>query len=99
MPWVLYGGQGAPALWSVLHDEWSVQARGRLRLYALGYDAFQVMGVLASSTIAAGFDGLTGRLHATADGLVQRDVEWARIVAGRPQPAGVLPPPPIPSEP
>lgn len=99
MPWILHGGQGAPALWSVLHDGWSAQARGRLRLYALGHDAYQVMGVLASPTIAAGVDGLTGRLHVTADGTVRRDLEWARIVVGQPQPAGIMPPPAAPSEP
>lgn len=97
MPWVLYGGQGAPRLWAVLHDQWSVQGRGRLRLYALGYDALQVIGALAAPAPATGFDGLTGRLETTADGRVRRELEWARIVGGHPQSAGLVLPAPVQS--
>ena len=90
-------GQGAPRLWAVLHDQWSVQGRGRLRLYALGYDALQVIGALAAPAPATGFDGLTGRLETTADGRVRRELEWARIVGGHPQSAGLVLPAPVQS--
>ena len=29
MPWLLYGGQDAPALWSTLQEQWKTTARGR----------------------------------------------------------------------
>jgi hypothetical protein len=90
IPWVLYGGQGAPALWKTLQEDWSSQARGRLRLYAFGYDAY---GVAAGFRLAGGpgrIDGLTGRLEMQPDGHVQRDLEWAVIQGGRPQPADAV---------
>ena len=43
MPWILSGGQGATALWAVLQGDWAAEGRGRLRLYAFGCDALDVM--------------------------------------------------------
>lgn len=91
MPWLLYGGQGAPELWDAVNDEWSAQARGRLRLYAFGYDAFRLAQQFGSpGAIVAGVDGLTGLLQLNAmDGRVQRNLQFARIEGGKPQVAGV----------
>src|SRR5690606_18539014 len=99
MPWILYGGQGAPELWDVLHDDWASAGRGRLRLYAFGYDAFRLMRNLRGASHSIGVNGLTGQLQVAPDGRVQRQLEWARIEGGRPQAAGTsvpLPPPGVP---
>lgn len=89
MPWLLYGGQGAPELWDALQDDWAARSRGRLRLYAFGYDAFRLAQQLGSSGVAAGVDGLTGLLELNrADGHIERGLQFARIEAGRPQAAG-----------
>jgi hypothetical protein len=89
MPWLLYGGQGAPELWDALQDDWAARARGRLRLYAFGYDAFRLAQQLGSSGVAAGVDGLTGLLELNrSDGHIERGLQFARIEAGRPQAAG-----------
>ena len=89
MPWLLYGGQGAPELWDALQGDWAARARGRLRLYAFGYDAFRLAQQLGSSGVAAGVDGLTGLLELNrADGHIERGLQFARIEAGRPQAAG-----------
>ncbi|MDH4166980.1 MAG: penicillin-binding protein activator [Gammaproteobacteria bacterium] len=90
MPWLLYGGQGAPELWDALQEDWSARSRGRLRLFAFGYDAFRLAQQLASSGgIAAGVDGLTGVLELDrADGRVQRSLQFARVESGKPQVAG-----------
>lgn len=99
MPWILYGGQGAPDLWDVLHDDWARAGRSRLRLYAFGYDAFRLMRNLRGSAHSIGVDGLTGELQMAPDGHVQRQLEWARIEGGRPQAAGAsvpLPPAGVP---
>ncbi len=90
MPWILHDGQGAPALWEVLQHEWSAEGRSRLRLYAFGYDAVALMTQIRSGRTQTGIDGLTGRLTVDADGRVQRELDWARIEGGRPQPAGVV---------
>ena len=99
MPWILNGGSGAPALWHALHSEWAAAGRGRLRLYAFGFDAYQLLRGLNVATRGAAVDGLTGRLTIGPDGRVQRETDWAQIQGGRPQPAGTLIAPPAPGEP
>jgi outer membrane PBP1 activator LpoA protein len=106
MPWLLYGGQGAPELWDAVQgSDWAGRARGRLRLYAFGYDAYRLIQQLGSSGMA-GVDGLTGLLEFDrGSGRVVRSLQFARIENGRPQAAGasgVLPeflPPPPPNPP
>jgi hypothetical protein len=90
MPWLLYGGQGAPELWNALQEDWAARARGRLRLFAFGYDAFSLAQQLGSSGgVAADVEGLTGVLELDrTDGRVQRSLQFARIEAGKPQAAG-----------
>ena len=94
-PWVLHSGEGAPQLWDVLQHEWAADARGRMRLYAFGHDAAAVAESVASGRTGSPIDGLTGRLVIGGDGLVQRDLDWAEIVNGRPVAAtpGAAPPP------
>jgi hypothetical protein len=96
MPWILHGGEGAPALWNVLQREWASEGRGRLRLYAFGYDAVGLMAELRAGRTTGTVDGLTGRLSFGPEGRVQRELDWARIEEGRPQPAvsAALPPTP-----
>ena len=90
MPWLLYGGQGAPELWDAMQEDWAARSRGRLRLYAFGYDAFRLAQQLGSSGgVAAGVDGLTGMLELDrTSGRVQRSLQFARIESGKPQAAG-----------
>jgi outer membrane PBP1 activator LpoA protein len=94
MPWILSGGQGATALWAVLQGDWAAEGRGRLRLYAFGCDALDVMSELRSGRTSTGIDGLTGRLTFGANGRIERTLDWARIEGGQLQPAGALPAPP-----
>jgi len=92
--WVLRGGEGDQLLWEVLQHEWASEARGRMRLYAFGHDAAAVAEGIASGRTGSPIDGLTGRLAIGGDGRVQRQLDWAEIVNGRPQPAapGAVPP-------
>jgi outer membrane PBP1 activator LpoA protein len=88
MPWLLQGGQGAPELWDALQAEWASRTRGRLRLFAFGYDALRLAQQLGGAGGAAGLQGLTGTLDlARGDGRVRRSLQFARIEGGRPQPA------------
>ncbi len=99
MPWILFGGQGANELWNVLQDDWAAAGRGRVRLYAFGFDAFQLMRSLRGTTLGVGVDGLTGDLEVAPDGRVRRRMEWARIEGGRAQAAGNSAPPAPPGVP
>lgn len=94
IPWVLYAGQGAGELWDAVQSTWATESRGRLRLYAFGYDAYRLADGLLGSVRTVGLAGLTGELQAGSDGRIQRAIEFARIEGGKPQPAGtgVLPP-------
>ena len=98
MPWILSGGQGATALWAVLQGDWAAEGRGRLRLYAFGCDALDVMSELRSGRTSTAIDGLTGRLTFGANGRIERTLDWARIEGGQLQPAGAFaaPPPSVP---
>ncbi len=96
MPWLLYAGQGAPELWDALRDEWQARARGRLRLYAFGHDAFRLARQLGSGSGSGivGVEGLTGTLAILPEtSQVERRLPFARIEGGRPVPAtaGVAP--------
>jgi len=95
MPWVLFGGQGAPQLWDAVNTTWSRVSSGRLRLYAFGYDAYRIAAQLRDNVRTVGLGGLTGELEIGQDGMVQRHLQFARIEGGRPQPlgAGVAPAP------
>lgn len=88
MPWILYGGQGAPDLWEALQQDWATQGRGRLRLYAFGFDAYRLATQLRGNVRFVGVDGLTGALSIDASGHVQRNLEFARIEDGKPHAAG-----------
>jgi outer membrane PBP1 activator LpoA protein len=88
MPWILHDGQGATALWGVLQREWASEARGRLRLYAFGYDAVELMAELRAGRTTTAVEGLSGRLTFGPEGRIQRELDWARIEGGRPQPIG-----------
>ena len=98
MPWILFAGQGAPELWDAVNSTWSRTSRGRLRLYAFGYDAYRIASELRGNVRTIGLDGLTGEIEIGQDGKVQRNLQFARIEDGRPQPLGAsVPPLPAPA--
>jgi outer membrane PBP1 activator LpoA protein len=99
MPWLLYGGQGSLELWNAVHETWKTAARGRWRLYAFGHDAYRLSGAIAASSGNVAMNGLTGALQIGADGLVRRELDWARVTGGRESAAGSGPPLPSPGEP
>ena len=88
MPWLLNGGQGAQELWDAVNADWSARARGRLRLFAFGHDAFRLAQQLGSGSGIAGLAGLTGTLEIQrGEGHVRRGLQFARVEDGRPRPA------------
>ncbi len=93
-PWILHGGDGAPLLWTVLHDEWAASGRGRMRLYAFGHDAARLASDIWSGRTGTPTNGLSGRLEIGDDGRVRRDLDWAEIVNGTSQPAAWIAAPP-----
>lgn len=89
MPWILQSGDGAPALWDALQGDWAAAGRGRLRLYAFGFDAYRLLRGLDVAARGVPMDGLTGRLTVGSDGRVQRETGWGQVQGGHLQPAGL----------
>lgn len=90
MPWIIAPDATGTELRSVLANYWPARSRGRGRLYAFGYDAFQLIPLLRSPSTAGAVAGLTGRLVLDANGRVRRELDWAQVVNGRPRPIASL---------
>jgi uncharacterized protein len=94
MPWILYAGDRAPMLWETLQGQWAAAGRGRLHLYAFGFDAYHLLRGLDLAARGVALDGLTGRLTITPDGRVQREADWGQVRGGFLQPVTLLAAPP-----
>lgn len=78
MPWML-GEQSSMALRQQYQQTFSEQDETLQRLFAMGYDAYQMIGSLRQQQQlpAAVFPGLTGQLRLAADGSLVRQLSWA----------------------
>ncbi len=91
MPWVISPDAAANDLRAALSSYWPGRSRGRGRLYAFGFDAFQLIPVLRSSQpTATPVGGMTGRLVVDERGRVRRELNWAQVENGRPRPLTVI---------
>jgi outer membrane PBP1 activator LpoA protein len=91
MPWVISPDAAANDLRAALSSYWPGRSRGRGRLYAFGFDAFQLIPVLRSSRpTATQVGGMTGRLVVDDRGRVRRELNWAQVENGRPRPLTVI---------
>jgi outer membrane PBP1 activator LpoA protein len=94
MPWIIAPEPRFGAARASLARHWQSEASRRARLFAMGYDAFQLASVMTGPSGLQTLDGATGRLYLAADGRIHRQLDWARIVGGKPAP---LPPMPDPA--
>ena len=84
MPWMLPGHQ-----WSQLANQtnelWPQRLDALLRLFAMGYDAYELIGNLRQLQTLPQItkSGLTGELSVTADGVLHRHLPLAQIVQDR----------------
>jgi outer membrane PBP1 activator LpoA protein len=88
MPWRT-GSDGDAVSFMEHFDTFGRDAVDRMgRLYAFGVDAWRLLPLVhnRSGRLASGIDGLTGTLSLDEAGRVRRDLSWARIRQGRPQP-------------
>jgi hypothetical protein len=94
IPWALSPDEEASVLVAQLRAAWPAKADRGLRLYALGHDAYRLIPLLyaGSGPPEGGFPGATGRLVMSPDGVLHRQLPWARFQAGQPVP---LPPTPV----
>lgn len=91
MPWIVAPDATANNLRRSLSSYWPTRSKGRGRLYAFGYDAFQLVPVLRGSRpTATPLVGMTGRLAVDDRGRVRRELDWAQVENGRPRPLAVI---------
>jgi outer membrane PBP1 activator LpoA protein len=88
MPWMISGAGGVDAIRNIVAQAWGGRTAWRSRLFAFGYDAFQLMLALSApgrDLAALRIAGLTGELRFDAERRVQRDLTWVQVRNGEPR--------------
>ena len=88
MPWILDTGSGNRKLRRTIKQQFAIAPDSQLnRLYALGVDAYNLIGALASlqSQSYERFDGETGTLMMDQSGRLHRRLSWAIFERGVPR--------------
>ncbi|MFO1375881.1 MAG: penicillin-binding protein activator [Steroidobacteraceae bacterium] len=86
MPWMIDEAAESGAR-GTIQRLWPERARRRGRLFALGFDAYRLVGEIAGarSPFAKPVAGATGLLTLDADRRVRRELDWAQIRGGQPR--------------
>jgi hypothetical protein len=86
MPWILGDDEDIRALRRQIAGIWPTLGTRRSRLFALGYDAYQLVSLFRGdrSALIRGVDGLTGILTLQDGRRIQRELNWATVVRGEP---------------
>jgi outer membrane PBP1 activator LpoA protein len=92
MPWVISPDSVSTDLRTALSRYWPVRARGRGRLYAFGFDAYRIVPLLKAGKFGSdhAIPGMTGLLSIDEHGRVRRELDWARVMDGKPVPLGSI---------
>jgi outer membrane PBP1 activator LpoA protein len=97
MPWAIAPGVADARLRTVIKDIWPVRYSRVGRLYAMGFDAYRLIPLVANSVdpLNRPVPGLTGLLSMDAAQRIHRELYWAVFRNGEPR---LLPPPEEQSE-
>jgi uncharacterized protein len=93
MPWVISPDAVSTQLRTALSRHWPARARGRGRLYAFGFDAYRLVPLLKAGKFgnAHAVPGMTGLLSVDSNGHVRRELDWAQVAGGKPNPLSTAP--------
>jgi outer membrane PBP1 activator LpoA protein len=88
MPWVISPDAVSTELRTALRKHWPVRARGRGRLYAFGFDSYRLVPLLKAGKFGNehSVPGMTGLLSVDSKGRVRRELDWAQVAGGKPNP-------------
>lgn len=88
MPWVISPDAVSTELRTKLSKHWPARARGRGRLYAFGFDAYRLVPLLKAGKFGNehSVPGMTGLLSVDSKGRVRRELDWAQVAGGKPNP-------------
>jgi outer membrane PBP1 activator LpoA protein len=87
IPWLLDPNQSVKESQLALENYWGVGAKTRSRFYAMGYDAYYLVGMLNGRSDRSRFtvNGTTGLLFMDDNGQLHRKLRWARMERGKPR--------------
>jgi outer membrane PBP1 activator LpoA protein len=85
MPWMLESTGPVADVRASTESGWSPRGRRQSRYFAFGYDAATVAMALRSGRSEWPVAGMTGRLNLTAEGRIERSLDWARVRNGAPE--------------
>lgn len=92
MPWTINQGHLVPGSLNRLHDKivsvWPDEFAAQPRLYALGVDAYDILGQLNNMVASSRYivDAATGMLYLNSQQRIVRQLYWARFEQGVPRP-------------
>jgi outer membrane PBP1 activator LpoA protein len=88
MPLVISPDSVSADLRETLRKYWPARARSSSRLYAFGFDAYRLVPLLKAGQFgsAHAVPGMTGLLSVDAKGRIRRELDWAQVVDGQPEP-------------
>ena len=88
MPWMISDDSSLDTIRASIEQAWGNGVAWRSRLFAFGYDACQLMLVMAGGhqrLADVQVAGLSGQLHFDSKGRVQRDLIWVQMRDGEPK--------------
>lgn len=87
MPWILTPKKAQPKIHNTIKKLWPKSEAAYPRLYALGVDAYQLLGQMNRliTLPEIGYPGVTGELILNEDNQIQRDLTCATFSRGLPQ--------------
>jgi len=86
MPWILERNETTDQLRRKVASAWPTLGTRRSRLFALGFDAYQLVPLIRAdrSALIRGVDGMTGILTLQEGRRIQRELGWATVIRGKP---------------
>jgi outer membrane PBP1 activator LpoA protein len=86
MPWMVGNDPVTVQIRDAVRQAWPAGTARRNRLYAFGFDAYRLVPLLRSKSLAGSSEiaGVSGKLHLDDQNRIRRDLEWAQIKNGIP---------------
>ncbi|MEX2525479.1 MAG: penicillin-binding protein activator [Gammaproteobacteria bacterium] len=91
IPWVLRRENEYTPLQKLVSDSWLSQNSSYTRLYAFGVDAFRLIPQMREMSLVSRYryNGETGELSLSNNNSIQRRLQWAKFIGGRPVPLDI----------
>jgi outer membrane PBP1 activator LpoA protein len=88
MPWMVSSDPVTDRIRDAVREAWPARTARRDRLYAFGFDAYRLVPALRSNGMsgAAEIAGVTGKLRLDDQNRIRRELEWAQMKGGNPNP-------------